>query len=113
MKTIYRLLSASLALALLSLTGLGQDPVRGKLYTKQVGDTVHAVVEVRVQTSWHIYHGPTKSDMGPPDAVGKPTVVELSGGGLCCVSILVGEGFAVTESGAGRGLGSGSRHMVN
>ncbi|MCH2105911.1 MAG: hypothetical protein MK291_04645 [Planctomycetes bacterium] len=82
MKKIHRLLSATLALALLSLAGFAQDPVRGKLYTKQIGDTVHAVVEVRVQTSWHIYHGPTKSDMGPPDAVGKPTVVELSGGGL-------------------------------
>ena len=82
MNTIYRLFSATLALTLLCLTSSAQDPVRGKLYTKQVGDTVHAVVEVRVQTNWHIYHGPTKADMGPEDAVGKPTVVELSGGGL-------------------------------
>ena len=82
MNTIYRHFSATLALTLLCLSSSAQDPVRGKLYTKQVGDTVHAVVEVRVQTNWHIYHGPTKADMGPEDAVGKPTVVELSGGGL-------------------------------
>ena len=78
MNTTPRVITAILALAFLSLTAFAQEPVRGKLYTKAVGETVHAVVEVRVQTGWHIYH----SDLGPPDAFGKPTLLELSGGGL-------------------------------
>ena len=78
MNTMSRFITASLALLFLSLTASAQEPVRGKLYTKVVGETVHAVVEVRVQTGWHIYH----SELGPPDAFGKPTLLEFSGGGL-------------------------------
>ena len=73
-----RFLTLLLALAALCSFGHAQDPVRGKLYTKAVGETVHAVVELRVQSGWHIYH----HDLGPPDAIGQPTVVTLSGGGL-------------------------------
>ena len=73
-----RLLTALLALSALCLPGLSQDPVRGKLYTKTVGETVHAVVELRVDEGWHVYH----QDLGPPDAIGQVTEVELSGGGL-------------------------------
>ena len=78
MISITRLFSAALALLSLSLVGFAQEPVRGKLYTKTIGETVHVVVEMRVQMNWHIYH----ADLGPPDAVGKPTLVELSGGDL-------------------------------
>jgi thiol:disulfide interchange protein len=69
---------AALALLALCLPSLSQDPVRGKLYTKTVGETVHAVVELRVDLGWHIYD----PDLGPPDAVGKPTLIEFTGGGL-------------------------------
>ncbi len=78
MSSLTRHLSAALALSCLSLSVFAQEPARGKLYTKVVGETVHAVVELRVQTGWHIYH----SELGPPDAIGRPTLVELSGGGL-------------------------------
>ena len=47
--------TALLALAVFCLPGLAQNPVRGKLYTKTVGETVHAVVELRVEEGWHIY----------------------------------------------------------
>jgi len=73
-----RLLTALVALAALCFPGLAQNPVRGKLYTKTVGETVQVVVELRVETGWHIYH----DDLGPPDAVGKVTAIEFSGGGL-------------------------------
>ena len=33
---------------------------------------VQVVVELRVETGWHIYH----DDLGPPDAVGKVTAIE-------------------------------------
>ena len=78
MNAMSKIMTAALALLLMGITGFAQNPVRGKLYTKTIGERVHAVVEVRVPTNWHIYH----HDLGPPDAVGKPTVVELSGGGL-------------------------------
>jgi len=70
-------ITALIVLATLCLPGLAQNPVRGKLYTKTVGETVHAVVELRVESGWHIYH----DDIGP-EAIGQPTKVELSGGGL-------------------------------
>ena len=71
-----RLFTALLALVAFCSPGQAQDPARGKLYTKTVGETVHAVIELRVDQGWHIYD----PDLGPPDAVGKPTEVTLSGG---------------------------------
>ena len=73
-----KLLSSVLALLALSLPGFSQDPVRAKLYTKTVGETVHAVLEMRVDLGWHIYD----PELGDGGGVGKPTSVELSGGGL-------------------------------
>ena len=73
-----KLLTTTLALLTLCLPGFSQDPVRAKLYTKTVGETVHAVLELRVDLGWHIYD-PVLGDGG---GVGKPTLVELSGGGL-------------------------------
>ena len=71
-------LLALLALLALCLPSFSQNPVRGKLYTKTVGETVHAVVELRVDFGWHIYD----PDLGTGGGVGKPTQIELTGGGL-------------------------------
>jgi thiol:disulfide interchange protein len=73
-----KLITATLVLISLCVSGFAQDPVRAKLYTKTVGETVHAVVELRVDLGWHIYD----PDLGNPEAIGKPTLIELSGGGL-------------------------------
>jgi thiol:disulfide interchange protein DsbD len=73
-----RILTALLTFFALCAPAHSQVEVRGKLYTKTIGDTVHAVVELRVQSGWHIYH----EKLGPPDAVGRVTKGTLTGGGL-------------------------------
>lgn len=56
--------------------------VHAKLYTRADGDDVKAAVEITIDPGWHIFHGPTATDMGPPDAVGVPTVVTFAGDGF-------------------------------
>ena len=35
------------------------------LYARADGDDVKALVEIRIDPSFHLYHGPTAADMGP------------------------------------------------
>src|SRR5262249_33670111 len=43
---------------------------------------VKAVVEIQLDPGFHIYHGPTAKEMGPPEAVGTPTTFEFTGEGF-------------------------------
>lgn len=73
----------SLGLAVLSAPLLAQEQqAHGKLYVRTEGADVRAAIAVRVDQGWHLYHGPTRADMGPEDAIGKPLVVTLSGSGI-------------------------------
>lgn len=47
--------------------------------TSRVADgVVRAAIEVRIEPGWHLYH----DDLGNPEAIGKPTRVEMSGAGI-------------------------------
>jgi thiol:disulfide interchange protein len=74
-----------LCLALIALVrpSDAQDAhAHGKLYIRSEGRDVRAAVEIEIDSGWHAYQGPTKKEMGPPDAVGKPTELEMKGTGV-------------------------------
>jgi hypothetical protein len=50
-----------------------------RLYAREEAGRVRVAVEVALRPSWHLYHGPTRADLGPEDAVGKPTTLALDG----------------------------------
>ncbi|HED66533.1 MAG TPA: hypothetical protein ENJ09_13385 [Planctomycetes bacterium] len=47
------------------------------LHTKLDGDTLRVAIAIDIEPGAHLYHGPTKADLGHPDAVGAPTTVAL------------------------------------
>lgn len=55
---------------------------RATLYARADGDDVKVAIDIEIDPGWHIYHGPTATDMGPPDAVGTPTTITLVGDGF-------------------------------
>ena len=70
---------ASLALGLfLTSSAAAQGHVRSHLYTRVDGDVVRAAVEVDLDRGWHFYH----SELGHPEAIGKPTMMSFEGGGI-------------------------------
>ncbi|MCK6445875.1 MAG: thioredoxin family protein [Planctomycetes bacterium] len=58
--------------------GRGGQRASAKLYLRQHDADVRAAIEVTVQPTYHLYH----DELGPPDAVGKPTVVGFDGEGI-------------------------------
>ncbi len=56
--------------------------LRGKaeatLYSRVEEGRVQVAIEIEIEESWHLYH----SDLGHPKAIGRPTVIELSGEGI-------------------------------
>ena len=69
--------------SLLAAPATGQENhAKGTLYARVEGGDVKAAIEVRIEPGWHLYHGPTEEDMSPDGALGKPTVVTLSGGSV-------------------------------
>ena len=70
---------APLVWALLAFSAFGQQEAQSTLYVRRDGDAVHAAIEVKIARDWHLYHGPTREDMGPPEAIGKPTTVTFDG----------------------------------
>lgn len=55
-----------------------QQQARGALFARVDGDEVRIALRVRVQPNWYLYH----DDLGPEDAVGKPTTVRLTAPGV-------------------------------
>lgn len=53
-----------------------------KLYARLEGDVLKVAIEVKVEPSWHLYHGPLDTDIGSEGAVGKPTTVEFDAQGF-------------------------------
>lgn len=70
--------------ALLVPTAGAQDDVhaRAEVCTRVDGTKIQVVIQVTIDRDWHLYHGPTREDMGPPQAIGKPTKIALRGEGI-------------------------------
>ncbi len=66
-----------LAIACFGATPLAaqSDKVAATLYTRAEGGVIRAAIAFEIEPDWHLYH----DELGHPDAVGKPTVIELEG----------------------------------
>jgi len=69
-----------------------------KLYTRVEGEAVRAVVVIEIEPGWHLYH----TELGPPDAIGKPTTASWKPDGLSMGPLLLPE----PEKGVQAGLGA-------
>jgi len=71
-------------LAGLALLAAGTAPAAAQdaeptLYTRSADGVVRVAIEIDIDPDSHLYHGPTKADLGHPQAVGSPTIVTLTG----------------------------------
>src|SRR5262249_49921250 len=78
-----------LALALLAVVAALAPAARAQglrahatLWARADGDDVKALVEIRIDPGFHLYHGPTAANMGPGDVIGVPTTFEFQGDGI-------------------------------
>lgn len=67
-----------LGLVLLALP-LGAQGAEPTLYARSADGVVRVVIDIEIEPGSHLYHGPTKADLGHPQAVGAPTIVTLTG----------------------------------
>jgi thiol:disulfide interchange protein/DsbC/DsbD-like thiol-disulfide interchange protein len=58
--------------------GGAEQFARGALYVRSSGPQVEVAIELTIDDGWHLYH----DDLGPDDAIGIPTTVELSAPGV-------------------------------
>lgn len=84
MKYLLFLLAAFLAgnVALASQSTDSDNTASASLFARVQGRDVQLAVRIEVEKNWHIFHGPTKADLGkgPEDyMVGQATTIELSG----------------------------------
>jgi len=49
-----------------------------RLHTRTVDGDVQIAITIEIDDRYHLYH----EELGAPDAIGRPTIIELSGGGL-------------------------------
>ncbi len=73
------------------------------LYTRVEDGTLRAAIHLDIEPGAHLYHGPTKADLGHPNAVGKPTTVELSGAGVSWSAVRFPEPFPYPQDEFGPG----------
>lgn len=78
-----------LFLVLLALAGVlplaraqDQNHAKASMYARADGDDVRIAIEVKIDRTWHLYHGPTAEELGSPGAVGEPTNVAFEGAGF-------------------------------
>jgi thiol:disulfide interchange protein len=64
-----------LLLATLAAAPTTQGKADSELYVRADGDLVRVAIEIEIEFGWHLYH----KDLGPKDAVGKPTLVTFDG----------------------------------
>ena len=74
--------AAAAALFITAPATPAQQHASAKLYVRVDGDDVKAAVQFRLDTGFHLFHGPTAKDMGTEGAAGLPTVIELVGDGF-------------------------------
>jgi thiol:disulfide interchange protein DsbD len=75
--------SIALCLALFGFLApaIADTHAQATLFVRKDGRDLRAAIEIDVDRGWHAYHGPTKKDMGPDDAIGNPTIVHMTGAG--------------------------------
>ena len=78
MKPLFSLLFALFGLLPLA-SAQDKNHAKATLYAREVDGVVRIAIEVKVDRGWHLYHGPTKEEMGTEGAVGQPTTVEFLG----------------------------------
>jgi len=72
-------LAVPAVLALLAPPAPAQaERAQASLYARLEGREVRVALQIRIDPGWHLYH----DELGPPDAVGRPTKVALSGAGV-------------------------------
>jgi thiol:disulfide interchange protein len=76
----------------------GSGEANSTLYARVDGDVVHVALEIDITPDWHLYH----TDLGAPDAVGKPTAVRLTGAGVTWGELV----FPEPEESVQEGLGA-------
>jgi len=59
-----------------------QSRAHAQLYVRVEGDDVKAAVQIRLDTGFHLFHGPTAKEMGSEGVVGVPTTIEFVGDGF-------------------------------
>jgi thiol:disulfide interchange protein len=59
-----------------------RNHAKATLYAREVDGVVRIAIEVKIDKGWHLYHGPTKEEMGTEGAVGLPTTIEFFGDDL-------------------------------
>ena len=52
-----------------------QEKADAELFLRVEGTTVRAAIPIEIDYKWHLYH----DDLGPEDAIGKPTTLQFSG----------------------------------
>jgi suppressor for copper-sensitivity B len=67
------------------------------LYVRRVGDVIRGAIEIQIQPGWHLYH----EQLGPPDAVGKPTRVRLETGSIEWGKVVFPEPKRLEQPGVG------------
>jgi thiol:disulfide interchange protein len=81
MKHCFALLLA--LVAWLPFASAGQENhAKASLYVREQGDELQLAIEVDIGKGWHLYHGPTREDMGTPGATGTPTTVTFTAEGF-------------------------------
>jgi len=80
-----RLLAALIAVflpVLVAPSASAQSRAHAQLYVRVEGDDVKAAVQIRLDTGFHLFHGPTAKEMGSEGVVGIPTTIEFVGDGF-------------------------------
>ncbi|MFN7964703.1 MAG: hypothetical protein U0V87_03330 [Acidobacteriota bacterium] len=74
-----RMLLALLAsLLTVPVTDADNLKVAAHLYSRAADGAVRSAIELQIAEGWHLYH----TELGPPDAIGKPTVITMAGNGI-------------------------------
>ncbi|MCP3917857.1 MAG: hypothetical protein GY711_20110 [bacterium] len=53
------------------------EHVDARLFVRPSGERTEVVIHFKIDDGWHIYHGPTRSDLGPSDNTGKETTITV------------------------------------
>ena len=80
------------------------------LYTRTEDGLIRAALRIEVDFGAHIYHGPTKADLGHPEAVGSPTKIEFVGEGVEWSDVWFPEPERVDQSEFGEGIFINAHH---
>lgn len=99
-----QLLLAGLLLSSAAVTPLAAQEADATLYTRAEDGVLRAAIHIEIDFGAHLYHGPTKADLGHPEAVGQPTTIKFSGEGIQWGDVRFPEPHAFDQSEFGDGI---------